>query len=88
MGTIEYEMYGMQVRWRRLSSCMADIVQDVVVYFVQQQRCYYADLRIRSHDDLLRLDVRPSDAFVLAVLFGCPVFIANETLELLKQMTS
>jgi hypothetical protein len=55
-------------------------VQDVLVDRFEK-RTYYSTVRIRRGGDLLPLDVRPSDAFVLALLFDCPIFFTDQVLE-------
>lgn len=55
-------------------------VQDVVVNHLESGT-YHSNVRIRKHTELLTLDVRPSDGFVLALLFGRPIFFTNEVLE-------
>ncbi len=63
-------------------------VEDVVVNRLENQT-YYSDVRIRRQGDLLSLDVRPSDAFVLAVLFDRPIFLTDEVLKQVdRQATS
>jgi hypothetical protein len=55
-------------------------VQDVIIDRLENH-VYYASARIRNQGGLLPLDVRPSDAFVLALLFDCPIFIADPVLD-------
>jgi uncharacterized protein len=42
---------------------------------------YFTTARIRHQGRLLDLDLRPSDAFILALLFECPIFVAEEVLD-------
>jgi uncharacterized protein len=59
-------------------------LEDVVIS--RLKNCiYYADARIRNQETLLSLDLRPSDAFTLAVLFDCPIFIADQVLARLGE---
>ncbi|MBN1909633.1 MAG: bifunctional nuclease family protein [Pirellulales bacterium] len=59
-------------------------VQDVVVdLLLEGPACpvYHAKVRIRHTGGLRVVDIRPSDAFVIATLFGCPIFFDNEVLQ-------
>jgi bifunctional DNase/RNase len=49
---------------------------------------YHSDMRIERDGDLMTLDIRPSDAFVLAILFDCPIFLTDRLLRLLDQQTT
>jgi uncharacterized protein len=62
-------------------------VQDVVINRLENHT-YYADIRIRKQDDLLLLDVRPSDAFVLAILFDRPIFFTHQVLDQVDRQAS
>lgn len=42
---------------------------------------YYAVAKLRSGDTVREVDARPSDAFALAVLTGCPIYAAEEVME-------
>ena len=55
-------------------------VQDVIIDRLEN-RVYYTSAAIRYQGGLLLLDLRPSDALVLALLFDCPVFIADRVLD-------
>ena len=55
-------------------------VQDVVIQRLED-RIYYVNARIRAQGNLLLLDLQPSDALVLAVLFDCPIVVADEVLS-------
>jgi hypothetical protein len=59
-------------------------VQDVVVDSLAEHT-YRAKLRIRHGFRLLVEDLRPSDAFALALVFGAPIFFTDEICELLWQ---
>jgi hypothetical protein len=54
-------------------------LQDVIIDRLENH-CYYANARIRNRDALALLDLRPSDAFNLAVLCDCPIFVADRVL--------
>jgi bifunctional DNase/RNase len=62
-------------------------VQDVVVDSLKEvdtlkEKAYHAKVRIRQGTRQLTVDLRPSDAFMLAVAFNSPIFFADEVLEL------
>jgi bifunctional DNase/RNase len=56
------------------------VVQDVIVDRFEEH-VYYAKVRMRRGDELRIADIRPSDAFMLALAFDCPIFFTNEVLE-------
>lgn len=58
-------------------------VQDVVVDSLEQHT-YHAKVRIRQGGSVLVVDLRPSDAFMLAVAFGRPIWIADKVLDRLE----
>jgi bifunctional DNase/RNase len=63
-------------------------VKDVVVHRLENQ-VYYSNVHILRQGDMLSLDVRPSDGFVLAILFDRPIFFTDEVLEQVdRQATS
>jgi uncharacterized protein len=62
-------------------------VQDVVVHRLENQT-YHANARIRRQSDLLLLDVRPSDGFVLAILFDRPIFFTDQVLDQVDRQAS
>lgn len=41
---------------------------------------YYAVARVRNGEQVSEIDARPSDVLGLAILLGCPVFVAEEVL--------
>jgi uncharacterized protein len=57
-------------------------VEDVVIDALEQ-RSFHAKLRMRQGGDLLTVDIRPSDAFMLAAAFDRPIFFTNKVLDLL-----
>lgn len=61
-------------------------VGDIVVHRLENHT-YYAYASIRRLGDVLLLDLRPSDAYNLAVLCECPIFYADEVLEELGWQT-
>lgn len=53
-------------------------LQDVLVdYFDETAKCYHAKLRIQHGNRLLNLDVRPTDAFNVAVVCNVPILLAQ-----------
>jgi len=62
-------------------------VQDVVIDRLERH-CYFANVRIWVQGDLRLLDVRPSDGFILAILFGCPIFFTDQVLDKIDQKGS
>jgi bifunctional DNase/RNase len=58
---------------------LGGVLQDVMISELEDQ-IYYTDLRIRQNDELVVVDIRPSDAFVLAVLANKPIFISDDVL--------
>ena len=59
-------------------------VQDLAIARLEDQ-IFYANVRIRYNGKLLLLDLRPSDAFSLAALCECPIFIADQVLSQLDE---
>lgn len=55
-------------------------VQDVLIDAFEE-RTYHAKLRMRHGTELLVVDIRPSDAFVLAIDCDCPIFFADKVLD-------
>jgi len=60
-------------------AALGGVVQDVIITDFEEHT-HYADLRIRQNDQIVRVDIRPSDAFVLAVLANKPIFISDKVL--------
>jgi RNA polymerase sigma factor (sigma-70 family) len=46
-----------------------------------QSGIYYAVARVRNGKQCSDIDARPSDALGLAILMGCPIFVAQDVLE-------
>jgi hypothetical protein len=63
---------------------LGGVLQDVLISELENQT-YYTDLRIRQNDQLVLVDTRPSDAFVLAVLANKPIFISDKVLAKLDK---
>jgi len=59
---------------------MGGELQRVVIHRFETH-IHYAEAGIRANGRLLQLDIRPSDAFTLAVIFDCPIFVADRVLE-------
>jgi bifunctional DNase/RNase len=55
------------------------VIEDVIISSLKDHT-YYTNLHIRQLNQMVTVDVRPSDAFVLAVLANRPIFIADEVL--------
>jgi uncharacterized protein len=55
-------------------------VQDVLIDALKEH-VYYAKLRMRQGTRLIVVDIRPSDAFCLAMAFECPIFFADDVLK-------
>jgi uncharacterized protein len=55
-------------------------IQAVVIERLEN-RIYFTTALIRHEGRMLDLDLRPSDAFILAILFDCPILIADEVLD-------
>jgi len=51
----------------------------------QREMTYHAQLLIHRRDEVISVDVRPSDAAVLAVETGVPIFVRNDVLEQLRR---
>ena len=65
-----------------IRACGAD-VQDAIVHDLRQ-RTYYAKLRIRRGADLTDIEMRPADAFLLALAFDRPIFVMDSALSKLE----
>jgi uncharacterized protein len=59
-------------------------LQDIVIHRLDHH-IYYANARIVQQNELVLLDLRPSDAYILAVHCGCPIFIADQVLDQIDQ---
>jgi uncharacterized protein len=55
-------------------------VQDVVIDRLSNQT-YYASISFKQRDELQLLDLRPSDAFMMALITDCPIFVSEEVLN-------
>jgi bifunctional DNase/RNase len=68
---------------------MGGELEDVLVDRVDRQnRIYYAQSRIRQNGALTTVDMRPSDAFILAVTCQRPILLAKEVLDSLTSGNS
>src|SRR5258708_2763973 len=56
-------------------------LEEVIVDEIDDDRLYHAYLRIRQGSQLVSVDVRVSDAFALAALWGVPILISDNVLE-------
>ena len=53
-------------------------LQDVVINgFMETENCFRALLRIRQANELLEVDVRPSNALNFAVVCNVPIFVSE-----------
>jgi bifunctional DNase/RNase len=59
-------------------------VQEVVIDTLEEHT-YHAKVRMRRGNDLLVVDIRPSDAFALAINFDCPIFFTDGVLDQLTE---
>jgi uncharacterized protein len=49
-----------------------------------KEKAYHAKLRLRQHNRTITVDMRPSDAFTLAVIARCPILVASAVLAKAK----
>jgi bifunctional DNase/RNase len=66
--------------WADTIGTLGGRVQDVLIHDLREHT-YYVWVRIRQGEHVVAVDVRPSDALVLAVLLQVPVLIAGWLLE-------
>jgi bifunctional DNase/RNase len=60
---------------------LGGVLQSIqIVKFDEVDHFYYASLRIQRENDILVVDIRPSDAVALAVSFKLPIFVAKDFL--------
>lgn len=52
----------------------------VIDSFDSASRVFHAKIRMRQRNDLLEIDVRPSDAITLAAITGAPIWVADTAL--------
>jgi hypothetical protein len=55
-------------------------LEDVIVDDLDRQKIYHARCRLRTDNGLIAIDVRPSDAFALAIACDAPILIADGVL--------
>jgi bifunctional DNase/RNase len=65
--------------WAATIAALGGEVQDVLVSDLREDT-YFAEVRIRQAGRLVPVDVRPSDAFVLACKCGVPIRVAEKVL--------
>ncbi|MFZ5829089.1 MAG: bifunctional nuclease family protein [Planctomycetota bacterium] len=58
-------------------------VEDVLIDAFEHH-CYHAKLRMRRGNDLFSVDIRPSDAFVIALAFDSPIFFTDDVMAQLR----
>jgi bifunctional DNase/RNase len=66
--------------WAATVTALGGQVRDVLVNDLREY-IYYTAVRIRQGGDVVAVDCRPSDAFVLALKCGVPILIAESVLE-------
>jgi uncharacterized protein len=66
--------------WASSIRLLGGEVQHVVVDRLDNH-IYYTSVLISQKRRMLRLDVRPSDGFILALLADCPIFINEDVLR-------
>jgi bifunctional DNase/RNase len=66
--------------WASTIPALGGEVQDVLINDLRDHT-YYTEARIRQGDRLVRVDVRPSDAFALALTCAAPILIAERVLD-------
>jgi bifunctional DNase/RNase len=66
-----------------LASVIGDLSASVEQIMVTElkENTFYAILRLRSGEDRIDVDSRPSDAIAIAVRTGAPIFASTELLE-------
>jgi bifunctional DNase/RNase len=68
--------------WASTIVSMGGEVQDVLISDLRDY-IYYAEVRIRQAGRLATVDVRPSDAFVLALKCGAPILVPERLLAVI-----
>ena len=66
--------------WSDTIRLLGGRVQDVVIDRFTDHM-YLASISFLQREELLLLDLRPSDAFMLALLTDCPIFISEGVLD-------
>src|SRR5262249_29295079 len=66
--------------WASTIAALGGTVENVLINDLLENT-YYSEARIRQGDRLIRVDVRPSDAFTLALISGVPILIAERVLD-------
>jgi bifunctional DNase/RNase len=67
--------------WAATVVALGGQVRDVLVNDLREY-IYYTAVRIRQRGDVVAVDCRPSDAFVLALKCGVPILVAERVLEM------
>jgi bifunctional DNase/RNase len=67
-----------------IRACGAE-VQHANVYGLEQHDVYHAKLLIGRGDDLTDIEMRPTDAFLLALAFDRPIFLSDSVLDRLEK---
>ncbi|MCU0469155.1 MAG: bifunctional nuclease family protein [Arcicella sp.] len=55
-------------------------ITEVLIYRLEQE-VFYAYIILRTEQETIEIDARPSDAIALAVRFDCPIFATSEVIE-------
>ena len=66
---------------------MGGELQDVVISELREHT-YFAKLRVRKEGELIEIDSRPSDGIAIAVRVGCPIYAAEEVMDMAGQDAS
>jgi uncharacterized protein len=67
--------------WAATITELGGVLQDVVLDCGEGEDWWSATAHIVKDDRVLSVDVRPSDAYVLALIHSVPIFVIEEALE-------
>ena len=62
--------------WANTIASLGGDVEDVLLHELREHT-YFATIRIRQAGQLVEIDVRPSDAWIIAVICNVPIFVAE-----------
>lgn len=62
--------------WANTIAALGGDIEDVLLRELREYT-YYATIRIRQAGQLVEIDTRPSDAFVIAIICDVPIFVAE-----------
>jgi len=66
--------------WANTISSLGGTVEDVWINSLQEH-IYFATIRVRQPDQIVEFDVRPSDAFCIAVIANVPIYVAEQVVD-------